>query len=350
MRRSSLNSKTPVKADGLFANINLTGEAYDTMHEKYHQLLDPAYLQYALEVESAPPVEGENIALMRERYNENHHRHSSPAYTDVLMQDRKFTGRDGHSIPTRSYTPQNAATTQLTLYLHGGGWVLGNLDTHDDICMDIALATGRPVLAVDYRLAPEHPFPAALHDVCDVIAGLQADDFPGIDTSNGLLLSGDSAGANLCVAACLSGDIKTLSIAGLMLIYPGLGADDSLPSFTAHEFAPILPRAVLETFFSAYLGGDLSRANPLSSPLLADDLSALPPCFISAAEHDPLRDDAIAFRQKLTASGVYCTFRLEERLGHGYLRVRHESRDAGSAFDAACRWIGDMHESHAASD
>ena len=309
------------------------------MHKKYHDLLDPAYLRYALDVESAPRLERHKLAQMREQYNQSKNLHSSPDYAKVRVDEFSFTGRDKNKFSLRCYTPPDAVSHQLTLYLHGGGWVLGSLDTHDDICMDISLATGRAVLAVDYRLAPENPFPAALHDVCDVIQALQQNSIRGIDASDSLVLSGDSAGANLSVASCLSGEIHTADLKGTVLIYPGLGADDSFASFRDNEFAPVLPNRSLEIFFDAYLDGDISKASPLTSPLLADDFSMLPPCFISAAEHDPLRDDSLEFCHRLDESGVFCRLRVEDTLGHGYLRVRHASEAAADAFTAACEAV-----------
>ncbi len=314
------------------------------MHTKYHELLDPVFLQYALNVEATSSSEPLSWAQQREHYNQNCNKHHAKVYDSIEVHQHALQGRNGNLIPIRSYTPPSIDNGPVTVYLHGGGWVLGNLDSHDDICMDICLRTESTVVAVEYRLAPEHPFPCALHDCIDTLLTLLKNELAIPYPMESLVLSGDSAGANLSVSSCLSKEFNTKLIKGLVLIYPGLGADDKLPSFKINEFAPILPKQALEAFFKAYLGGDISRANYLTSPLLAESYSDLPPCYISAAEHDPLRDDAIEFCRRLDKQHIHCQLTIEDDLGHGYLRVRHESDSANSAFEACCYAITAMHQ------
>jgi acetyl esterase len=232
------------------------------------------------------------------------------------------------------------------MYVHGGGWVLGNLDSHDDICADICRQTESTVLAIDYRLAPEHPFPAALHDCIDVLNALTVSTSDRLAKlqPDSLVLAGDSAGANLVTAACLSGAWPASDVfKGLVLFYPGLSANDALPAFQEHREAPLLPQPFLDFFVHAYLHGGTIEPTVLTSPLLATDLSAIPACHIAAAEHDPLRDDAIVFTEKLQAQGIACSLDVLASLGHGFLRVRRSSEPARTAFEDACKAMMALH-------
>lgn len=313
------------------------------MHSKYRDLLEPIYRAYALEVDAAAPVDVQTIASRREDYNAGSQAHEHTRHTAVVHRDFSISGRMGGEIAVRSYSPTHSfSPDKLTVYLHGGGWVLGNLETHQQICMDLSHHTGSQVLAIDYRLAPEHPYPAALHDCIDAINHITSGQSEPHLNFKTLVLSGDSAGANLAAACCLSGEI-THPIDGLAMIYPGLGASAESASFTQNEFAPILPLATLKEFFQAYLGGDLNKLSPLNAPLTAESFSSIPNCFITAAMHDPLLDDAIAFDHKMHAQGRPCELSVEEGLGHGYLRVRHDSMRAKDAFEKTCTAISGFH-------
>lgn len=313
------------------------------MHSKYRDLLEPIYRAYALEVDAAAPADVQTLAKRRDDYNEGSEAHEHTRHTAVAHRDFSIVGRSGEQIAVRSYSPTHSfSPDKLTVYLHGGGWVLGNLDTHQQICMDLCHLTGSQVLAIDYRLAPEYPFPAALHDCIDAInhiTGEQSEPHLNIKT---LVLSGDSAGANLAAACCLSDEI-TRGIDGLAMIYPGLGASAESASFIENEFAPVLPLATLKAFFTAYLGGEPNNITPLNAPLTAESFSSIPDCYITAALHDPLCDDAIAFDNKMREQDRACQLSIEEGLGHGYLRVRHDSIRAKEAFEKTCAAINGFH-------
>ncbi|MCB1755553.1 MAG: alpha/beta hydrolase [Gammaproteobacteria bacterium] len=315
------------------------------MDPKYHALLDPVYLDYALEVERTSASSNGDISVQRQNYNDSWRRHEPPLPETLRHEDFTVIARDQGEIPIRCYYNDSPTTNpRLTVYLHGGGWVLGNLDSHDAICADISRNCASHVVAVDYRLAPENPFPTPLYDCIDAIkALLDTPEKYRLDYQS-VVLSGDSAGANMAAASCLNGVLEPLRIDGLMMIYPGLGASDNLASFRENEFAPILPYQALKAFFLAYIGGDENNTTPLTSPLLAGDVSSIPPCYISAANHDPLRDDAIEFARKLETQAIPCIVSLEENLGHGYLRVRHHSDAAGEAFRNCCQAVLQMHE------
>lgn len=213
----------------------------------------------------------------------------------------------------------------VVLYLHGGGFVVGGLDSHDDICAEIADATGLQVIAVDYRLAPEHRWPAPLQDVTAV---WQALDRPGI-------VVGDSAGGTLAAALCLSRPAR--APLGQVLIYPGLGGDGTAPSYTENAEAPLLRTADLAAYRAA-LHGDAPVA-PLAEPLRAPDLTDLPPAVIVTADVDPLRDDGRDYATRLRAAGSVAVWRNEPELPHGYLRARRTSDRARRSFQAVLAQI-----------
>ncbi len=316
------------------------------MHSKYVSLLDSVYLEYAQMVEDANKnLEVQSFEQRRSLYLES----ALPLQTNngIDTTDSLVHARDGYSIPVRTFKNTfSRSSNALTIYLHGGGWVLGNLDTHHDICCDICNNTNSNVLAIDYRLAPENPFPTPLYDCIDAIkASLGTEGPTQMPEINSLVLSGDSAGANLSAASILSGEVKLPMLVGQVLIYAGLGASLEAESFKEHIEAPILSTALLETFFRNYLNNDESIISELTSPLLAEDLSAMPKTYISAAANDPLRDDSIAFFEKLKTQGVSATLQIEEKLGHGYLRVRNQSESAIRAFNSVCSAIINMHDS-----
>lgn len=315
------------------------------MHNKYRDLLEPIYRAYALEIDAAASVSVLTLASRREQYNASSQAHEHTSHSAVVHRDFSILSRLGQKIAVRSYSPTHSfSPDKLTVYLHGGGWVLGDLDTHQQICVDICHQTGSQVLAVNYRLAPEHPFPSALHDCIDAINSVSSEQSKPLLHFKTLVLTGDSAGANLAAACCLSAEI-THPIYGLAMIYPGLGADTESSSFSENEDAPILPLSTLKEFFLAYIEDDPTNISPLNAPLLSESFSSIPSCYISAAKHDPLLDDAIAFDKKMREQGRACELSIEDGLGHGYLRVRHDSFAAKGAFERWCKAISLFHSS-----
>lgn len=206
-------------------------------------------------------------------------------------------------IRGRIYVPQ-ADCRATVVYLHGGGWVVGDLDTSDYAVRHFAQKTGARVVSVEYRLAPEHPFPAALEDA---VAGLRwTADFirRTVPAPHPLFIGGDSAGANLATVACLRArDGGGPDIAGQILIYPVVDCDFTTGSYAEYETAEPLCSADMRWFWALYEKDEARRTSPDASPLRAE-LSALPPAFIATAEHDPLCDEGKAYAEKLARSGV----------------------------------------------
>ena len=225
-------------------------------------------------------------------------------------------------VPTRDYGP---GTDAMVLYLHGGGFVLGGLESHDDICAEICAATGFRVIAVDYRLAPEHPHPAALTD-CLAVARVLLDEGAGR-----VVLAGDSAGGNLA-AALAQGLRAAPRLAGLVMVYPGLGGDPDRGSYLRHAHAPMLSRADVLAYAAMRMGEGADPLDPSAAPLRAADFSGHPPTLAFAAECDPLCDDAGAYAARVTAAGGRAKAIVEPGLVHGYLRARHSVARAAASF------------------
>ena len=215
---------------------------------------------------------------------------------------------EGIEVPVRIYTPAGASRSgrlPVTVFFHGGGWVLGDLDSQDHIARIMANRSGTIVVSVDYRLAPEHRFPAAIEDAYAAVtwAAANADGFGG-DGRN-IAVFGESAGGNL--AAALAQEARRRGgprIALQVLAYPAVDRFDDSPSMYEHIAGPLLTRAWLEWFWGLYLTTPDEGADPRVSPARADDLAGLAPAVIVTAEHDPLRDQGDQYAQRLADAGV----------------------------------------------
>jgi len=226
---------------------------------------------------------------------------------------------DGHDIAARVYRPSDAVDLPALLWVHGGGWVLGGLDGADELCRSLATAATCVVVSVDYRLAPEHPFPAGLNDTVAALnwTARTATDL-GIDRTR-IAIGGDSAGANLSIAVCLeavrSGDPLPCF---QLLVYPPTDFESQRPSWTEHADAPVLAAMDARWFMSLYLSNEADRDNPLVSPEKAPSLAGLPPAHVITAEVDVLRDDSEAFVERLRADGVPATATRYPGVFHGF--------------------------------
>jgi acetyl esterase len=244
---------------------------------------------------------------------------------DLRIEERTIGHGELTDIPVRIYWPPDADTPfPVVVFYHGGGFALGDLDTHDPVARAHAVGAEAIVVSVGYRLAPEHPFPAG---VSDCWAALQWVDEHAAELGgdpNRIAVAGDSAGGNLAaVMAHLARDNGGPALTFQLLWYPVVTADLSLPSFTENAFAPILDRDVIDAFLMWYLP-DLDITDPTSLPITlapanAADLSGLPPAYIGTAEHDPLRDDGARYAELLNAAGVPAELSNEPTLVHGYV-------------------------------
>lgn len=248
-------------------------------------------------------------------------------------------------VALRQYIPARRSNEGAAIYMHGGGFILGGLDSHDDICCGIAEDAGAMVVAVDYRLAPEHIFPAAFDDCAAAVNWVfESADHLNIDPDR-IVLAGDSAGGTLAAAVCLARrDLSLKMPAGQVLIYPAFGGDKSRGSYLSRRHAPGLTTADMEYYEQTYLGADAAtnRSSKFYAPLLEHDFTNLPPAFLVACEWDPLRDDCFDYARCLQAAGIEAQVRHEPELVHACLRARHWSPAAKAMFDAITATISDM--------
>ncbi|BBY16299.1 lipase [Mycolicibacterium litorale] len=258
----------------------------------------------------------EGVETARRRLRDLPRREIHP---EVDAQDRRIPGPAG-DIPIRVYRPATGEPAPpVVVFFHGGGFALGDLDTHDGECRQHAATAEAVVVAVDYRLAPEHPYPAAVEDAWAALTWVAAHGAELGADPNRLAVAGDSAGGNLCaVMTQRARDRGGPPIVFQLLWYPVTMWDMSLPSVTENADAPILDSAAI-TGLSRWYAGELADPTPGLAPGRGADLGGLPPAYIAVAGHDPLRDDGLRYADLLSAAGVPVEVHNAETLVHGYL-------------------------------
>jgi acetyl esterase len=237
------------------------------------------------------------------------------------IEDRTLPGPAG-DIPIRIYTPILGKTLPVLLYYHGGGWVIGNIETSDVLCRTLCNAAGCIVVSVDYRLAPENPFPAAVDDAyCAALwTAANAAGFNG-DPSR-IAVSGDSAGGNLAaVVALIARDRGMPALKFQLLVYPVTDAACDTPSYTENADGYMLTRDGMRWFWNHYARSDAERSNPHASPLRASNFAGLPPALVITAEYDPLRDEGELYADRLRAAGVPVTLAHYDGMIHGFFAM-----------------------------
>jgi acetyl esterase len=251
------------------------------------------------------------------------------------LRDVQAQGPHG-PIPLRLYHPQPSAERKappsVLVYFHGGGWVIGDLDTHDTLCRQLATGAGCAVVAVDYRMGPEHRFPAAVDD-CLFAARWVRDHAAelGVDASR-LAVGGDSAGGNLAaVVAIAARDAGDLPIRFQLLIYPATDQRRGWPSHTSNGQGYMLTAETMTYFHDHYIADPAQDLDWRASPLLHADLSRLPPALVLTAGYDPLRDEALQYSHKLTLAGNRATHINFERQIHGFITMGKVIDEANTA-------------------
>ncbi|NUP66647.1 MAG: alpha/beta hydrolase [Nonomuraea sp.] len=250
--------------------------------------------------------------------------------------------RSADGVPVRVYWPSGPATSEvrpLVVYFHGGGFTVGSLDSHDGVCREICAGAGAVVVAADYRLAPEHPYPAAAEDAYTVTrwahehaAGLGAD--PGA-----LVVAGDSAGGTLATVTCLRArEEGGPPIAAQVLVYPAADGTSHWPSYDENGEGYFLTTAHMRWFWDCYQPDHERRGEPYSSPLKAD-VRGLPPALVITAGHDPLRDEGEAYAAHLRDSGVETRSVRYDDLFHGFFGTGAILPAAQEAMDQVCATI-----------
>jgi acetyl esterase len=293
--------------------------------------LDPEIRAFITRTASFYPAQAEagGIAESRRLYDRLCAGFRAPPPAGVTVSDATVPAGGG-SVPVRRYRAARTAEAAALLYLHGGGFVLGGLDSHHDVCAELCDGVGIEVWSVDYRLAPEHVYPAALDDAEAAYHALAAGGRP-------IVVAGDSAGGRLAAALCLR--LRRVGQAqprGQVLIYPGLSADPLRVAGSRAATAPLLTAEACVQYNHLYAGGpeDVPVGDAEFAPLDAADFIGLAPAAVFAAGFDPLRQDAEDYAAALHAAGVTVAYRDDPGLVHGWLRARHMSRLAGGAFAA----------------
>lgn len=296
--------------------------------------IDPGMLAFYKELSKLTPPESSSWPLDRQRkaWDEVCARFRAERPKRLMVEDL-----DANRVHVRVFRPPGEDPKPGVIYGHGGGWVLGSCETHDDMCAELADLADVVVVLVDYRLAPEHPFPAQLEDSLAVLDWMRSSGRAlGIDPAH-IIGAGDSAGGQMTVGLALElRNTGQRQLRGQVLIYPVLGADTETASYIRNAHAPCLTRDEMTFYLESFLGprGGPAWQDPRAVPNLATDLSGLPPAYITVAAHDPLCDDGVIFEQKLKAAGIPVTLRREPALAHSFMRARHHSAPAMAAFKA----------------
>lgn len=249
-------------------------------------------------------------------------------------------------VPVRIFTPPVDTQRRSIVFFHGGGWVTGNIDTYGRTCVELAEHTSRTVISVDYRLAPEHPFPAALNDCYAVVKEIMVSDDIEFDKSQ-IVLAGDSAGGNLAAAVSLmSRDRGEFSVPAQILIYPSTAAEhencELYPSLRENGTDFLLTVKMVNDYLALYRSSDDDLKNPYYAPLVASDFSNQPKTLIISGEYCPLRDEGEAYGEKLLEAGVDVTVcRVPDGL-HGFFSLPSWYEPVQQAYKAITDFLGGL--------
>ncbi|GAA4082940.1 alpha/beta hydrolase [Zhongshania borealis] len=249
-------------------------------------------------------------------------------------------------IPLRLYLPPGDGPYPVVVYFHGGGWVVGDIATYDPMCRDLCDRSDTIVVAVDYRLAPEYPFPAAPEDCLAALAWVAEHIELYGGRPDSIVVAGDSAGGNLAAvtsiqaATALPGLVK-----GQVLIYPVTDHYSAgFESYNENAKGPVLTKPLMQWFWDSYLANSSVLAagevrHRLATPLTEGDLSQQPPALVITAEHDPLRDEGIAYAERLTEQGVTVSHSLYPGAAHGFIGLQGPTRRHKEGMMEICAWL-----------
>ncbi|MEH6943308.1 alpha/beta hydrolase [Bacillus sp. JJ722] len=282
------------------ANLDPKTKVYLEMYNKLPALhmMEPRAVRELFSL--APPVEVELAPLER-------------------IEDKMIPVGKGAEIKIRIYTPEGQGPFPLFVYYHGGGWVIGNLETSDASCRMLANRTGRIVVSVDYRLAPEYKFPIPLEDSYEALKWVSENAFEINGDASNIVVGGDSAGGNLStVVSLMAKENNGPSIAAQVLIYPVTSLNYDTKSYHEFQNGYGLERDLMIWFGNHYINNEEDKQNKYVAPLLADDVSNLPPALVITAENDVLRDEGLAYAKHLKKAGVKVDTICEQGLVHGY--------------------------------
>ena len=253
------------------------------------------------------------------------------------VEDRTVPGPGG-DIPVRVYTPPGDGPFPGLAYFHGGGWVIGSIRNSDPTVRRLTVGGGCLTVSVDYRLAPEHKFPAAAEDCYAVTAWMAGNAAAlNLDASR-LAVTGGSAGGNrAAVVALMARDRGGPALIHQALVYPVIERDYTTKSYLDNGDGPLLTRAGMQWFWNHYMRSDADAEHPYAAPIKADDLSGLPPAHVVTAEYDPLRDEGAAYAERLRQAGVPTVHKDYPGMVHGFFNMWHVVDKADKAVEDVCR-------------
>ena len=265
-----------------------------------------------------------------------------PKATLVRVEELGIPTRDGAVLPARLYADQPAGEAggpglPLLLYLHGGGFTVGSVQTHDVLCRELARLAGCIVVSLDYRLAPEHRFPTASNDAWDALAWLAAHAGElGADAAR-LAVGGDSAGGTLAAVNAILARDAGLPLALQLLIYPGTTAHQDTASHQRFARGLVLDAEAIDWFFGNYVSSPQEREDWRFAPLLAPDVDGVAPAWVGLAECDPLVDEGVAYADKLCAAGVAVDLEIYRGVTHEFIKMGRAIPEARQAHADAAR-------------
>ncbi|MEM7540740.1 MAG: alpha/beta hydrolase [Pseudomonadota bacterium] len=286
------------------------------------------------------PFEAADIMAIRDAYAKTTALYAHPTPDLKSVRDHKFDG-PGSELRIRHYTAHSDLGAAV-LFLHGGGWAAGDIDTHDHVCRYLCAKSGAAFFSLDYRLAPENQFPAALDDANAALSWLHAHaDKLGFDVAR-LAIAGDSAGGNLAATVTLlNRDSGGPKIPFQLLIYPSLNFHADNASMRDNGEGYLLTRAAMERFIELYLSDPSLADDFRASPQRANHHEGLPAAFVMSAEFDPLRDEACAYAETLNAAGVSTEYKCYPGMIHGFLRMGAKVDLALTALDDAAHRLSE---------
>lgn len=288
----------------------------------------------ALAEEPGPALTDLDPAAAREMY-----RMMRPVNPDLRVSritESSCPGPAGNQIPLRIYTPEGPGPFGVLVYFHGGGWVIGDLDCSDAACRDLCATAGCVVVSVEYRLAPEHRYPAAAED-CIAATAWCAANAEALDGNSRLAVGGESAGGNLAaVVSQHARDHGGPAIDFQLLLYPVVDADMSRGSYQENAEGYLLETSTMHWFWDHYCPDAQRRAEPLASPIQASSLADLPPALILTAEFDPLRDEGLAYAEALQAAGGEAEYHCYDGLVHDFFATAQMFQASRPGMELAC--------------
>ncbi len=288
----------------------------------------------------APAPADQSIDEARAAWSAYSQKLARPCPGDMVVFDR-MAPSPAREVPIRVYHPAGAtAPGPAILYMHGGGFMKGDLDSSDSVAWGFAQETGASVVSVDYLLAPEHPYPAAFNDCYGVLCWL-AEHGGEIDVDGArLAVAGDSAGGNLAAAISLAArDRQGPGILAQALIYPGTGLDQDHASYIENAEGPGLTTAGTRAYRDMYLPEIPDTDDAYARPVMAKTFTGLPPAHVHSAEIDPIRDDGRVYAAKLALAGGDVSYREAKGMIHGFMRARFTGPAAAAEYQAICDFL-----------